>query len=66
MRQKDLSRHHSLAEYLIRSGIQPGSFAYFLSQYIKKNPSKTKSVLSHLLSEQLKAQAQLIVYSLKH
>jgi hypothetical protein len=56
--------HHSFLDYLVRAGIKPTSFAYFLSQYIKRKPAKKKSVLSMLLSQELKAQAELIVYHL--
>jgi hypothetical protein len=50
---------------LLEMGIQPASFAYFLSIYIKTHPSKTKPVLSFLIANQLQAQAELISYHLR-
>lgn len=58
------SSHNNLIECLKGTGIQPGSFAYFLSQYVKKKPLQNRSALSYLLSEQMKAQAELIHYHL--
>lgn len=58
--------HHSLINYLIRTGIQPGSFAHFLKEYINEEPVKLKSTLAELLTAQLKAEAALIIYYLEH
>ena len=60
------AEHHSLINYLLRHGIRPTSFAYFLKEFISKEPAKVKSELSELLSQQLKAQAELIIYNLNH
>lgn len=54
--------HHSLINYLIRTGIQPSKFAFFLNEFIKKQPPKKTSVM---LNDILKAQAELILFNLK-
>ncbi len=64
MREAAGTNHHTLVQYLKCHGIQPGPFAYFLSQYIKRKPEAKRSVLSVLLSAQLQAQAELIAYHL--
>ena len=53
---------NTIEECLKGTGIQPSSFAYFLTEFQKKKPGKSK--LSKLLTEQLKAQAELINYYL--
>jgi hypothetical protein len=54
-----------LIQFLTESGIRPASFAYFLSLYVKEHPSSNRSVLSILLSAQLREQADIIAYHLR-
>lgn len=54
--------HHSVISYLIRTGIQPSKFAFFLNEFLKKNPGKKTSIM---LNDILKAQAELILFNLK-
>lgn len=51
---------------LKEAGINPLHFAYFLSQFIKSQPTRKREVLSVLLSKTLVAQAELITYHLNH
>lgn len=53
-----------LKQCLVEAGIKPSSFAYFLSCYVKQNPSYNKTALSILLSAQLQKEAELIHYHL--
>ena len=55
-----------LVEFLTSNGIRPSSFAYFLSKYVKEHPSENRSVLSVLLSAQLREQAEIIEYHLRN
>lgn len=55
-----------LCAYLLESGIRPHAFAYFLSRYIQTRPTKKRDALAYLLNEQLKSQAELINYHLRH
>jgi hypothetical protein len=55
-----------LTEFLTSNGIRPSSFAYWLSKYVKEHPSENRSVLSVLLSAQLREQAEIIEYHLRH
>jgi hypothetical protein len=57
--------HNNLINCLKEAGIQPSSFAYFLMRYIEQK-QKTKSTISILLTAQLKAQAELILYHMTH
>lgn len=54
----------SLIYFLRHAGIRPASFVFFLLMFMKRKPQKGKSKLSKLLTLQLKAQAELIVYYL--
>lgn len=54
-----------LIQCLKEAGIRPVSFAYFLREFIKRKRSKKKTA-SALLTESLKAQAELIIYHLEH
>lgn len=54
-----------LIQFLTDNGIRPASFAHFLSMYVKENPSSNRTVLSVLLSAQLREQAEIIAYHLK-
>jgi hypothetical protein len=56
--------HNQLIIFLSDCGIRPSSFAFFLSEYIKRKPAKKAPVLSFLISSQLKSQAELIHYHL--
>lgn len=54
----------SLDRCLREAGIQPSAFAYFLTEYVKKKKA-SKKTLSILLTDHLKAQADVIVRALK-
>lgn len=56
--------HITLNKILLNSGIQPSSFAFFLSAYIKRKPNRNMSVLSILLTRQLQEQAKIIEHHL--
>lgn len=60
------SSHNTLTEFLTENGIRPASFAFFLSEYVKKHPSEKRPTLSFLLSAQLIEQAEIIRYHLNH
>lgn len=60
------SRTETLSRMLISSGIQPKSFAYFLIEFENRKPKKRQSERSRLLTNELKAQAELIRYHLEN
>lgn len=53
----------TISEILIESGIRPSAFAFFLTQFAESNPAY-KTEVERLLTEQLKAQSDLILYHL--
>jgi hypothetical protein len=56
--------HNKLKSQLKSLGIQPASFAFFLTQFIESKPKTKLTPLGKLLIEQLKAEAKLIEYHL--
>jgi hypothetical protein len=58
------SPQNQLIKCLKDTGIQPSSFAYFLTRFIAKKPAKIKLKLTSLLTAQMKAQAELIRHHL--
>lgn len=57
---------NQLSALLTGLGIQPLSFAFFLTEFIKRNPEKGSSAGALLLNEIMKVQAELILFNLNH
>lgn len=54
---------NTLKQLLYKGGIHPASFAYFLTEFMKKK-GRGKSKTSKLLTDMLKSQAELIRFHL--
>lgn len=66
MQESQLNPTSQLNALLTGLGIQPLSFAFFLTEFIKDKRVKKHSELSSLITSQLKAQAELITYYINH
>lgn len=66
MQESQLNPATQLSALLTGLGIQPLSFAFFLTEFIKQGPSKESSAGALLLTDIMKVQAELILYNLNH